>query len=350
MCLIVGATAGCDGRESAPQREVVVYVSADQQVAGPILDAFEAETGIRVRPLFDTEATKTTGLANRIRRESHRPRADVFWSSEPFAAERLAGEGRLQPVRHPDLVGHPANWRRADDRWFGFGARARVIVYRPDRLDVAEVPSTWEALGASRWRDQIAMADPRFGTTRGHVAAMAMVWGDSRFNRWLDDLASNRMRLLPGGNSATVDAVVRGEVLLGCTDIDDVVAARRRGLQVAAVLPRHEPEGIAGGGTLLLPNVAGLVAGAPHPVEGTLLVAWLASAEVERRLRDSPSRNQPIAHPEIDDLVEVPHEERFDEHDPWRHSIEAVAAGMDAAVDHAMARLADRPVTGESSS
>ena len=71
---------GCTKPSS--DEEVVIYVSADETIARPILDAFEASTGVRVRPVFDTEATKTTGLVSRLLTERDRPRADLFWSSE----------------------------------------------------------------------------------------------------------------------------------------------------------------------------------------------------------------------------------------------------------------------------
>jgi len=341
--LLTATLAGCGSSDDAAgdDRRVVAYVSADPQTATPILEAFERETGIRVEPLFDTEATKTTGLAERLRRESSRPRADVFWSSEPFAVEQLASEGLLAPIDASKLADHPEAWRRGDRRWFAFAGRPRVIAYRPDRVAVEDLPATWQSLAEPRWRDRIAMADPRFGTTRGHVGAMAVGWGDAAFDRWLDGLARNQVRLLPGGNAATVDAVVRGEVLLGLTDTDDVLASRARGLDVAAVLPRHLPAGDTGGGTLLIPNAAGMVTGATHPDEAIALVAFLASPEVERLLRASPARHQPVAHPGIldDESSAGSATIGLDEPDPWRCSIEDVAAAMDDAVERAMARL-----------
>jgi iron(III) transport system substrate-binding protein len=327
---------GCDREDSPDARRVVAYISADPQTAAPVLEAFERHTGIRVDPLFDTEATKTAGLAARIRREASRPRADVFWSSEPFAVEQLAHAGLLTPIRHPDLDGHPAAWRRHDDRWFAFAGRARVIAYRPDRVAHEDLPATWQDLADPRWKREIAMADPRFGTTRGHVGALAAGWSDETFQAWLDGLAENEVRLLPGGNAATVDAVMRGEVLLGLTDTDDVLAAQARGGNIRAVLPRHLAEAFDAGGTLLVPNAAGVVMAAPHAENAIALVAFLASPEVERMLRSSPAQHQPVAHPEIIDEAESG---PLDEGDPWSCSIEAVAERMDAAVSRAMTRL-----------
>lgn len=349
LAVVLWNCSGCTeapGPESDADRSVVVYVSADQQFAAPVLAAFEDATGIAVRPLYDTEATKTTGLAQRIRREADRPRADVFWSSEPFAVEALAAEGLLAPTDHPALADHPEAWRRDDDRWFAFGGRARVIAYRPDRISESELPRHWEALADPRWAGEVVMADPRFGTTRGHLASLAGGWGDRRFEAWIQGLRRNEVRLLPGGNAATVDAVVRGEALLGLTDTDDVIAARRRGAVVGATLPRHEDAGVPSGGTLLIPNAVGRITNGPSPDSAAELVAWLASAEVERRLRSSASRNQPIAHPTVLDEVEVDDSERLDEGEPWAVDIQSTAGIADATIDRAMQILSDSESPG----
>ena len=46
--------------------EVIIYVSHDQDYSEPILNDFERDTGVRVRAVYDTESTKTTGLVNRL--------------------------------------------------------------------------------------------------------------------------------------------------------------------------------------------------------------------------------------------------------------------------------------------
>src|ERR1051326_9229542 len=47
-------------------RTVVVYASQDQAYAEPILQDFTKRTGIKVRAVYDSEAVKTVGLANRL--------------------------------------------------------------------------------------------------------------------------------------------------------------------------------------------------------------------------------------------------------------------------------------------
>jgi len=76
-------------------RKVILYCSVDQVIAEPIIAEFERLTGIDVLPRFDTEASKTVGLVQRIRAEAASPIADVFWSNEIFHTIRLARESLL---------------------------------------------------------------------------------------------------------------------------------------------------------------------------------------------------------------------------------------------------------------
>src|SRR6476646_1634995 len=78
---------------------VVVYVSHDQVFSEPILKDFEKETGIKVRAVYDTEETKSTGTMNRLIAEKNNPQADVYWANEPIRAEVLRLRLSLPPTR-----------------------------------------------------------------------------------------------------------------------------------------------------------------------------------------------------------------------------------------------------------
>jgi len=84
------ALSGCSGDKSG---EVMVYAAQDQVYAEPILREFTQQTGIRVRPVFDSEAVKTVGLANRLLAEKNNPQADVFWGNEELRTRGLEARG-----------------------------------------------------------------------------------------------------------------------------------------------------------------------------------------------------------------------------------------------------------------
>jgi iron(III) transport system substrate-binding protein len=277
---------------------VVVYVSVDEQTARPVFAAFEKSTGIRVLPKFDTEATKTAGLVNLLRSEKDHPRADVFWSSEIFMTVQLAEEGVLAPLGDVIPKDWPGEFRGNDDRWAGFAARARVIVYSTDRVPAGRVPKRWADLTRDWWKGRLVMADPRFGTTRGHLGAMKSWWDKNTmsgfYEAFFEGLAENGVRLLENGNSGVVQAIVSGEADVGMTDTDDVHAAKAQGAKIEMVYAWHDSEAKPGGGTLVIPNTVGLVAGGEHGAESKRLIEFLLSEQVERMLAQSPSRNIPL--------------------------------------------------------
>ncbi len=283
--------------------EVVLYVSADDYVAREIVNAFEDAHDLRVRMVGDLEAQKTTGLAQRLLREADRPQADVFWSSEVFAMIQLAQDGVLAPHDSPAVADWPASLRGRDGLWHGFAARARVIVYAPDRVPADVRPMRWLDLTHQRWRGRLVMADPRYGTTRGHMGAMKVYWDRAAmpgfFEAYVAKLADNEVRMLPSGNAGVVEAVARGEADLGMTDTDDVWAAQANGLDVALIYPTHDLEpDRPGAGTLLIPNSVARVKGGPNPDAAAILIDFLLSAEVERRLAETDSHNVPTR-PEV---------------------------------------------------
>ncbi len=289
--LLLVLPVGCG--DSPAGRRVVVYVSADEQIAREVLDAFEQATGIEVLMIGDSEASKTTGLVQRLRAEHDAPVADVFWSSEAMQTIELANEGIFATC--PEVVWPPAH-RDEGGRWFAFSPRPRVIVFDPQRLAEADRPRSWSAAVDGTFTDRLVMADPRFGTTGGHLAAMATAWTDrdapERFDEFLEGLRRSRVRLLPGGNAAVVDQVASGEADIGFTDADDVRAARARGVQVEMLYPRHHDQ--EGGGTFLMPNTVAMVEGTSRREEARALLEFLLSDDTARRLASSFSGNVPL--------------------------------------------------------
>ncbi|HNW34101.1 MAG TPA: ABC transporter substrate-binding protein, partial [Candidatus Ozemobacteraceae bacterium] len=140
---------------------VTAYVTVDQPFAEPVLASFSARTGISVKPVFDTEAAKTIGLANRLRAERARPQCDVFWSSEFAHTVRLAGEGLFEAREWPTASGLPAELRDPLNRWVGFGLRARVLIVNTMKLPPESMPSHLTDLLAPTWKPgEVAVALP----------------------------------------------------------------------------------------------------------------------------------------------------------------------------------------------
>src|SRR5205823_2625387 len=176
--LCVSAVSILSSCTHSSPREVVVYCSLDEPYAQPILTEYARRSGVRVVPLFDTEATKSVGIAQRIRAERGRPRADVFWSSEAVRLIQLKFDGVLAPYVSPAAADIPAQFRDPMGEWTGFAARARVIVYNTQR--VKRPPQSILDVARPEWRGQVALSDPRAGSAATEAAALFTVLGAAR--------------------------------------------------------------------------------------------------------------------------------------------------------------------------
>lgn len=289
--LIVGiwlATFAGVGQTGA--KRVVVYAALDRGFSEPILEEYENRTGVKIRPVYDTESTKTVGLVNRIRAERGRPRCDVFWNNEIVNTIRLKQEGLLQPCHPAEAANYPAEYTDADGLWYGFAARARVLVVNDKIVPAGQEPKSIFDLTLPQWKGRVGIAKPLFGTTATHMACLFAKLGEEKAVKWLDDLKGNGVQIL-SGNRACAQAVGKGELACALTDTDDAMLEIAEGKPVRIVYL----DSVAGGiGTLFIPNTLSVVKGAPNAAGAEKLINYLLSAEVESKLAAGPSAQIPL--------------------------------------------------------
>lgn len=275
---------GCGKR--APE-EVVVYAALDREFSKPIFEDFTRQTGIVVRSTFDTESTKTVGLAERIMEERERPRCDLFWNNEILNTLRLERQGLLQPYQSPAAAEFPASARSPEGYWHGFAARARVLIVNTNQVPEERRPKSIRDLTDPQWR--CGIAKPLFGTTATHAACLFAVWGDDEATQFFRAL--RRTASIMSGNKQVAEAVAAGRLAVGLTDTDDAIIEVEKGMPVAIVYPDQEEGQI---GTLFIPNTLAIIKGSPNPQNAEKLVDYLLSAEIERKLADGPSAQIPL--------------------------------------------------------
>jgi iron(III) transport system substrate-binding protein len=268
------------------KQEVVVYAAQDQVYAEQILRQFEKETGVKVKAIYDSEAVKTVGLANRLLAERSHPQCDVFWGNEEMRTRQLAAS------RDGGIF-------RETNGWAAFGYRSRRVVINTNhiRLDsggsstasqtggngsgtgwnpsLPMAPRSLTELTNQIWRGKVALAYPQFGTTAAHFHALRQLWGEQTWLAWCRALAANKPFLVDG-NSVVVKFVGRGDAWIGLTDSDDIAAAQREGLPVAELPLNNE--------MLLIPNTVAVIRGAPHPQSAQRLFEYLQRPEIAQKL------------------------------------------------------------------
>jgi iron(III) transport system substrate-binding protein len=300
LCLIVGLAMSFS--EAAAQ-SVVVYSALDQEFAEPVLKAYTKQSGVRVLPKFDVESTKTVGLTNLIMAETRRPRCDLFWNNEILNTLRLKEKGLLVPYKPSHAEDLPATFRAKDETWYGFAARARILIVNTKLVPEAERPKGIKDLLNPKWKGKIGIAKPLFGTTATHAACLFAEWGDEKAKGYFRDLRANGVQVL-SGNKQVALAAGSGEIAFGLTDTDDAMGEIDAGSPVTIIYPDREKDGL---GTLFIPNTLAIIKGSPHQKEAEALADHLLSPDVEAALARGPSAQIPLLKTtKVDARVETP--------------------------------------------
>ena len=265
---------GCGQRDS---NEVVVYVSEDQVFSEPIIEDFEADTGIRVMDVYDTEETKSTGVMNRLIAEKGNPQADVYWANEPIRAIVLKQKGISEEYYSPNSDGIPANFKDPQGYWTGFSARARVLVVSAEE---EAAPSSIFAYTDERWSNKGVVANPLFGTTTSWVAALFTIWGGDKAGNFMEKMKQNGTEMSTSNGESTM-LVANKEFVFSLVDSDDATNAIRDGKPVRQIYPDQEDGGL---GCLVLPNATVLIKGGPNPENGRKFIDYVISSQTERKL------------------------------------------------------------------
>ena len=274
IVLVLLISTGCNDNRNS----VVVYTSVDQVFSEPVLKEFERETGIEVKAVYDAEETKSTGVLNRLIAEKDNPQCDVFWSGDPVRTIVLKNKGISTSYHSKVADGIDPVFKDPDYHWTGFSARARVLIYNKSLLDPEDVPESVFDLTKEKYRGMVTIANPLFGTTTFHIAALFMVLGDEKAKQYMADLKNNDV-VIATSNGDVKKRVVQGEVACGLTDTDDAHEALKEGAEIGVVF--LDQNGI---GTLIMPNMVNLIKNSPHPENGKKLIDYLLSKQTEAAL------------------------------------------------------------------
>jgi iron(III) transport system substrate-binding protein len=304
MIVILAMAAGCsDGskrNDASSVGEVVVYTALDQEFSEPILNDFKQASGVLPLTKYDVESTKTVGLTSEIIAEASRPRCDLFWNNEILNTLRLEQLGLLEAYHSPAGDAFDPQWRSADGTWYGFAARARILLVNKNLAGGDLSPRSILDLADPKWRGKVGIAKPLFGTTATHAACLFAYWGDEKAKDFFRSLKANDVQVL-GGNKRVAEEVSTGRLAFGLTDTDDAMVEVDRGMPVQIVYPDQVPDGM---GTLFMPNTVSIIKGGPHPEAARQLLEYLLSPEVETKLAEGPSVQIPL-NPNADAKVRV---------------------------------------------
>jgi len=195
------------GGELAGQ-ELILYSGRNEQLVQPIIDQFEAATGVTVKVRYGSSAEVGAALLE----EGERTPAEVFFSQEVGAVGALAKAGMLSPL--PDevvgLVGE--RFQPAEGNlWVGVTARSRVIVYNPELVETP--PAGVLDLTDPQYEGMTAWVPGNAGF-QAFITGFRVTHGDEAVLEWIEAMQANGVQTYEG-NTDVLEAVDNGDLPMG---------------------------------------------------------------------------------------------------------------------------------------
>ncbi len=253
---------------------LLVYSGRNENLVGPLIERFKAETGIDVQVRYGD----TAEMAATILEEDKNSPADVFFGQDAGALGALAKAGRLDRLPDTILQQVDSGFRDPDGQWVGASGRARVLVYNKNLVRPEELPQNIWGLTEPQWRGQIGWA-PSNGSFQAFVTALRVLEGDEAARRWLEAMIANEVKVY-AGNSAIVEAVASGEISAGLVNhyyLYQHLAQK----DANAPLANYFFPG-SGAGALLNVAGAGIVDSSQNKAAAERLIAFLLSQEAQQ--------------------------------------------------------------------
>jgi iron(III) transport system substrate-binding protein len=269
---------------AALSQTLTVYSSVDEATAKKILNAFTADTGVKVAMVF-----LSTGPAlSRIQAEASRPQADV-WFGAPVENHVLAAErGLVQPYVSAQAQGVQAQYKDAKGSWYaiytnplGFGVRTDLLQSRG-----VPVPQSWADLKNGAYRGLVQMPSPQTsGTAYEMILTLAKLMGEDAAFQYMKALAPNVQTYTQSGTAPSA-ALGLGQCAIAIQFTPGFLELKDKGYKVDVVFPSegvgHEVAAVS------------VLKGAQHVKEAQALVDWITSQKGQQAMVDAKTYFLPI--------------------------------------------------------
>lgn len=309
QCLLSGLVAlaaATGGPATAQDNTLNLYTARHYSTDEALYANFTKATGIKVNRIEGGE----DALFERIKAEGANSPADVFLTVDAGRLWRADQAGIFEPVKSPLLDKRiPAQYRDPEGRWFGFSARARVIVYNKAAVKPGEIEN-YEDFADPKWKGKVCVRSSAHPYQLSLTASIIAHDGPEKADAWLKGLAANLARDPKGGDTDQIRSVAAGECDVTLTNQYYLVRLMRsqkpedRAVveKIGMVWPNQGNRGaqmnVSGGG--MLKN-------APHKDAAVKFLEYLASDEAQRYFADGNNEwptvpGVKISNPELEKL------------------------------------------------
>lgn len=265
---------------TAQDKLLNLYSSRHYQTDEALYANFTNTTGIRINRIEAGEDP----LIERLRNEASRSPADVLVTVDAGRLWRAEQLGLFAPTVSQVLEARlPPHMRTPNNLWFGFSARARVIVYNKHAIKAADVQN-YEDLAHPKLKGKVCTRSGGHVYNLSLMSALIEHWGEKRAEEWARGVVANFARAPRGGDTDQIRAVAAGECQVAISNSYYYVRLMKSDkpedkeviAKVALVWPNQ-----TGFGTHMNISGAAILKHAPHPQSAIRFLEYLASDQAQ---------------------------------------------------------------------
>ncbi len=298
LVLLLPLISGCESNSN----EVNIYSARKEALIKPLLDKFEAETGIKVNLVTGSP----DALLQRLKSEQDNSPADLLITTDAGRLHRAMEMGLTQSIQSDSLNQViPNSYRHPDGHWYGLSLRARPIMYAIDRVKPSEL-STYAALAEPAWQGRVCIRSSSNIYNQSLLASMIHAEGVAKVEAWAAGLVANFARPPVGGDRDQIKAVASGQCdvavantyyLYGMHQSEDALE-KSAAEQVAVFWPNQNDRG-----THVNVSGAAIIKTAPNKDHAIQLLEFLSTAESQSWYAEANGEYPVRAGVEVNDLL-----------------------------------------------
>jgi iron(III) transport system substrate-binding protein len=264
--LFVAATA------ASQSQELTVYTGRGKGLVDPLVQAYQAETGVKVNLRYGTDAQ----LLAAVQEEGSRSPADVFWANTSGSLGILSKNNSLVPLSS-SITNRPTQFVPASKRWTPLSIRFRVLAYNPAKVKAADLPqSVWDLPKITALKGKVGWT-PTYSSFQDFVGAMAATKGDAAAKDWLAGMKTLEPKSYGTNNTQMLEALRAGEIDVALTNHYYVLRFTKVGYQIGT---HYFASGDAG--SLALVTGAGILRTNKNLAASQKFLTWLLSSKAQQ--------------------------------------------------------------------
>ncbi|WP_278922332.1 Fe(3+) ABC transporter substrate-binding protein [Pseudophaeobacter profundi] len=278
--ILAGTLAATLATSAAAEGEVNLYSSRHYDTDERLYSDFEEATGITINRIEG----KADELIARMTAEGVNSPADILLTVDTSRLARAKNAGVLQSIDSDVLeTSVPGYLQDADNQWFGFSQRARIIFY--DKADVANPPRTYLDLADPAYKGLVCIRSSSNTYNQTLLASIITHHGAEVAKDWAEGVVANMARAPQGGDTDQLRGIVSGECEISVANSYYFARSIRKEVKglsadrdmIGWIFPSQDAEGahmnLSGGG---------VAAHAPNRDNAIKFLEYLASEQAQQ--------------------------------------------------------------------